>query len=279
MPTRETRHHFLSCRFSPQPHPSRDDFAHGLLAKRELTHQTNAWAVTAQRSNESRTRIPKLAPLNACRGYDAKEPVEYGNYDPVPGSPGEEVILMTKIGEFEKGHKFAHARVNYRTGMVQLFEFADNVRQSEACFNGEFRVPAKTTYHNKQYARDVVDFLRRGHSLLNPQCRCKHDNSREVHALWLPRRVPFFSSFPRQCPCIPCPGTRPRCSHRRLFEPYCSVRPSSALRTTKTKRKTVPASGMVNARYRVSARCGVQTGPRLAACISSRAGVSDENQS
>jgi hypothetical protein len=44
-----------------------------------------------------------------------------------------------------------------------------------AAFEDIFRVDGKKRYINQFYIREILEFLQRGHSLLEPGCRCVHD--------------------------------------------------------------------------------------------------------
>ena len=107
------------------------------------------------------------APMNSNNnehpGNPPNKPVKYSN-----------VRLACNIGPFFKDTAFEVATVDYYRGQVKLFSTESDFLEQDAVFADTFRVESKKRYNNQFYLREILEFLQRGHSLLDTSCRCFH---------------------------------------------------------------------------------------------------------
>jgi len=104
------------------------------------------------------------APMNNnSLGHIGKQPVKYHN-----------VVLERDVGPCSKDTKFEVATVDYFRGEVKLYTTERDFYNDEPAFAEPYRVPGKNRYSNLSYVREILAFLQRGHSLLEPECRCTH---------------------------------------------------------------------------------------------------------
>jgi len=98
--------------------------------------------------------------------------------------------------------------LNGTRGQVMLYKTETDFLNGEASFaDKEFRVPSKRRFNNKFYIHELLAFLQRGHSLLEPTCRCKH----EMGPVW-PGALRCPRLFPAQAFLLPCAVySRPFC--------------------------------------------------------------------
>ena len=97
------------------------------------------------------------APMNnSGQHHSGEQPVQYTN-----------VALSMELGHFRKGTIVERASVHWRTGEVQIWS-------GNAFFSGLVQCAGKQQYSNMFYVREVIEFLARGHSLLEAECRCEH---------------------------------------------------------------------------------------------------------
>jgi len=107
-------------------------------------------------------------PMNHnTQGLGGKQPVKY-----------TKIVLAIKMGQFPKDTPFEVATVDFRTGQVQLFHTENEWRQGMSAFDDVVRVPGKK-FNNSYYKVQILAFLERGHSLLEPHCRCTHNYGEE----------------------------------------------------------------------------------------------------
>lgn len=140
---------------------------HGYIYNRSSSVQfTEAYTRNANSmfiDNELCTRMFP-APMNDTRGgYCAMQPVAYHN-----------VMLLNKMGPCPKGMICRLVTVHFLSGEVKIFATEDDMNHEIAVYDGIFRVPPQRKYNNLFYMREVLEFLQRGHSLLERDCRCIH---------------------------------------------------------------------------------------------------------
>jgi hypothetical protein len=119
--------------------------------------------------------LPKAlpAPMNnnavGHTGNQPNQPVKYTN-----------VRLAQQIGPHAKDTMFEVATVEFYRGQVKLYPTEIDFFNQDHAFSDIFRVESKKRYNNQFYIREILQFLQRGHSLLDPACRCVHtiDNDR-----------------------------------------------------------------------------------------------------
>ena len=81
-----------------------------------------------------------------------------------------------------------------------LYKTETDFLNGEASFaDKEFRVPSKRRFNIRLYIHELLAFLQRGHSLLEPTCRCKH----EIDTVW-PGALRCPRLFPAQAFLLPC---------------------------------------------------------------------------
>eukprot|EP00290_Baffinella_frigidus_P005533 CAMPEP_0180140276 /NCGR_PEP_ID=MMETSP0986-20121125/14114_1 /TAXON_ID=697907 /ORGANISM="non described non described, Strain CCMP2293" /LENGTH=409 /DNA_ID=CAMNT_0022082703 /DNA_START=53 /DNA_END=1282 /DNA_ORIENTATION=- len=134
-------------------------------------------------SGKSRTVKAMHAPMNNnALGHLGAQPVKYNK-----------VALRQQMGEHPVGTVFEQAAVNFLTGQVKLFRTLNDSLQGFAVYDDVFRSPGRKRYNNQFYAREILEYLQRGHSLLEPTCRCLHrmedERAREL-GVTLPRTNP-----------------------------------------------------------------------------------------
>mmetsp|Transcript_2195 Transcript_2195/g.6681 ORF Transcript_2195/g.6681 Transcript_2195/m.6681 type:complete len:404 (-) Transcript_2195:194-1405(-) len=105
------------------------------------------------------------APMNKSNYHDGRQPVRY-----------KKVSLTRKVGDHNEKTKFDIALVDWLNGQLQLYRTENDYRNQMAAFNKSYRIPdtKQKAWSNESYLREVIEFLRRGHSLLDPECRCVH---------------------------------------------------------------------------------------------------------
>jgi len=103
-------------------------------------------------------------PLNNMGSHHCgAQPVQYN-----------QVTLLRGVGAVQRGAPIHRATVDWLTGEVELH---DDV--AGCLFRGVVRQPSESRYANMFYVREVVDFLARGHSLLQQDCRSASSKHRE----------------------------------------------------------------------------------------------------
>ena len=89
--------------------------------------------------------------------HSGVQPVQYND-----------VTLACQVAGVQQGTHLSRALVHWRTGHVELYY------GTERLFDGVFRTLVERRYCDMFYLREVVEFLCRGHSLLDSECRCLH---------------------------------------------------------------------------------------------------------
>ena len=130
------------------------------------------------------------APMNNNKdghiGNQPNAPVKYTN-----------VRLAQQIGPHAKDTSFEVATVDYYGGVVKLYATEIDFFNQDPAFSDIWRIESKKRYNNQFYIREILEFLQRGHSLLDPQCRCIHkiDNDRAGElGIAMPRIKPGSST-------------------------------------------------------------------------------------
>ena len=102
------------------------------------------------------------APMNNnAAGHVFSQPVKYTN-----------IRLARQVGPHDKDKSFEVATVDYKSGLLRLYQTEIDFLSNEPAFSEIVRVESKKRYNNQIYVSEVLKFLKRGHSLLHPNCRC-----------------------------------------------------------------------------------------------------------
>eukprot|EP00292_Cryptomonas_paramecium_P007713 CAMPEP_0113687080 /NCGR_PEP_ID=MMETSP0038_2-20120614/15698_1 /TAXON_ID=2898 /ORGANISM="Cryptomonas paramecium" /LENGTH=354 /DNA_ID=CAMNT_0000607577 /DNA_START=187 /DNA_END=1248 /DNA_ORIENTATION=- /assembly_acc=CAM_ASM_000170 len=100
--------------------------------------------------------------MNAInKELNGKQPVEYHN-----------ITLVRPIGKFAVNTQFAVAVVDWLNGQVQLFQREEDWNKTPTY--SDIHREQVPTLNNALYVTWLYEFLQRGHSLLEPMCRCTH---------------------------------------------------------------------------------------------------------
>mmetsp|Transcript_13423 Transcript_13423/g.32375 ORF Transcript_13423/g.32375 Transcript_13423/m.32375 type:complete len:408 (+) Transcript_13423:201-1424(+) len=104
------------------------------------------------------------APMNHnAHSHTGIQPVKYSK-----------VTLMRDLGGFKTNTTFEVAQVNWFTGLIKLFASENDALMGNAAFEDVVFNKATTKYANMFYIREILEYLQRGHSLLEPNCQCIH---------------------------------------------------------------------------------------------------------
>ena len=90
-----------------------------------------------------------------------QQPVSYRN-----------VVLRGRMGPFGANERVYAAQVDWHTGTAALFGSRQDVMNNVPSFRSLGGLPAAVPAHADVYVAETFAFLLRGHSLLDPQCRC-----------------------------------------------------------------------------------------------------------
>jgi hypothetical protein len=97
---------------------------------------------------------------------------------------GHQVALKKDIGTFKSGDTFEVAQVDFFTGLTKLYRTENDYLMGTPAYEGVYFSKGTIQYANLFYVREILEFLQRGHSLLDPNCRCIHkcgdDRAREL---------------------------------------------------------------------------------------------------
>ena len=104
-------------------------------------------------------------PLNECERWTGLQPVMYRGVE----------LLQDCLGPaHEAGEVLDFVEVNWKTGSVRLFLDAEDALNKAASEILPGCLPACAPRSLSEYLHETAQFLKRGHSLGSPQCRCKH---------------------------------------------------------------------------------------------------------
>lgn len=110
---------------------------------------------------------PFPAPLSHTdKEHTGKQPVCY-----------EAVRLLQPLGDLSAGAHLAFVEMDWLQGQARVYEDAEDRLNGVGGEPIYWRFPARAPETADQYIFEVTQLLRRGHSLLRPQCTCRHNLS------------------------------------------------------------------------------------------------------
>ena len=104
-------------------------------------------------------------PMNRCGvGHDGRQPVHYTNVRLRLGSDDSALV---------SGDALPFVNVHWRTGELSVYATLDDYSCGVPCLQMTIRPPTQA-WPSAVYAYEVEQFVRRGHSLSDPECQCAH---------------------------------------------------------------------------------------------------------
>ena len=97
-------------------------------------------------------------------GYNHKQPVTYHRV----------TLLQPALEGYLVGQHIPVLQVDWVKGTAQTFDDPDDALNGVCSFQGLWTCTETVPETVQQYVTETLRFLKRGHSLLHPQCTCQH---------------------------------------------------------------------------------------------------------